>query len=141
MRVYTGGTFDIFHVGHARLLRACRKLAGPTGTVIVGLNTDEFIRSYKGEHPVNSYDARAEVLLATRDVNAVIANSSGADSKPTLIQVMPDIIVIGSDWAARDYYKQMGFTQAWLDARDITLVYVPYTTGVSSTKLRRHLCD
>lgn len=153
--VYTAGTFDIFHAGHVNLLSHARKIAGPAGLVIVGLNTDEFIREYKGEHPVNNWAARSAVLHSIRGVDAVIAGS-GADSKPAILQAFMQteankpyhldwwftrFIVIGSDWATRDYYGQMGFSQRWLDEHRITLCYVPYTEGVASSKLRRHLCD
>ena len=47
--LYTGGTFDIFHYGHINFLRQCSKLAD---SVIVSLNTDEFIKEYKGRPPV-----------------------------------------------------------------------------------------
>lgn len=153
--VYTGGTFDIFHAGHVNLIGMCQKIAGPNGMVIVGLNTDKFIREYKAEYPVNNYEAREKVLLSCRGVSAVIAND-GFDSKPAILRAfMQDdvtksyhmdwwftrFIVIGSDWATRDYYGQMGFTQRWLDEHRITLCYVPYTKGISSSNLRRHLCD
>jgi glycerol-3-phosphate cytidylyltransferase len=141
MTIYTGGTFDIFHAGHVSLLQACRKLAGPNGSVTVSLNTDEFIRKYKNEYPVNSYDARERVLSSCRYVDNIIANLGGPDSKPAIIAVQPDIMVIGQDWANKDYYKQMGFTQEWLDELNITLVYVPLVLGLASSKLRRHICE
>lgn len=137
--VYTGGTFDLFHSGHIRFLRACRRLAGEDGSVVVALNTDAFIEAYKGKSPIMSFDERKEILLGCRFVDAVIPNIAGADSKPTILQVDPDFIVIGDDWARKDYYAQMQFTQAWLDIQDIQLVYVPYTQGVSTTELKSRI--
>lgn len=138
MNVYTGGTFDLFHTGHVRLLAWCRRLAGD-GTVTVALNTDEFIADYKGAAPVIDYDDRAEVLAACRYVDRVVPNEFGADSRPTVDEVRPDLIVVGSDWAGRDYHRQMGFDQQWLDARGIGLVFVPYTHHTSSTAIRHRL--
>ena len=60
----------------------------------------------------------------------------GADSKPAILQVNPDIIAIGSDWLERDYFAQMGFTPDWLVGQGITLMYLAYTDGVSSTQIR-----
>ena len=137
--VYTGGTFDLFHSGHVRFLKACRRLAGGEGKVVVALNTDDFIQAYKGKSPIMSFDERKEVLLGCRFVDSVVPNVGGADSKPTILQVSPDLIVIGDDWAKRDYYAQMQFTQGWLDARLIQLVYVPYTQGISTTDLKRRI--
>ena len=135
LRIYTGGTFDLFHRGHVELLKRCAEL----GSVTVSLNTDSFIADYKGKPPVMTFDERRDVLLGCKYVDAVIPNFGGADSRPAIEFVNPDLIVIGSDWAKRDYYKQMQFTQEWLDERGIGLVYVPYTEGVSSTDIKARL--
>lgn len=141
MIVYTGGTFDMFHAGHVAFLSHCRKLAGRDGQVVVALNTDEFITSYKGKVPICSYGERADVLLACRYVDLVIPNESGADSKPTIGNIMPGVIAIGTDWATKDYYAQMDFTQEWLDKMSITLVYVAHrlSTSVSTTAIKKRV--
>jgi glycerol-3-phosphate cytidylyltransferase len=133
--VYTGGTFDLFHSGHVNLLKRCREIAGD-GLVIVSLNTDDFIFQFKNKKPVCSEDERAEVLLACRYVDRVVMNVGGADSKIAIDQVQPNYIVVGSDWAEKDYYAQMSFDQGWLDERGIGLVYVPYTKTISSTAIK-----
>lgn len=135
LTVYTGGTFDLFHSGHANFLARCAEL----GEVVVSLNTDEFIEAYKGKSPIISYADREAVLRSCRSVSEVIPNFAGADSKPSIEMVQPDIIAIGTDWARRDYYAQMGFTQDWLDARGISLIYIPYTAGISSTAIKARL--
>lgn len=136
MIVYTGGTFDLFHAGHAFLLRECRKLAGPDGQVVVALNPDIFISQYKGKAPVCSYAEREAVLRSVRYVDQVVRNEHGADSKPTIEMVRPDVIAIGVDWATRDYYRQMDFTSEWLEERGISLVYLPHPIKISSTDVK-----
>ena len=138
-KVYTGGTFDLFHSGHVNLLRRCKEIAGEYGTVTVSLNTDAFIEEYKGKPPVISEEDREEVLLSCQYVDRVIMNIGGADSKPAIQMANPDYIVVGSDWAKRDYYAQMGFTQDWLDIKGIGLVYVPYTKKISSTNIKARM--
>ena len=133
--IYTGGTFDLYHAGHARFVPRCAEL----GSVTVSLNTDEFIEEYKGKPPVLSYSDRAEVLLSTRYVDQVVPNSGGPDSRIAIEAVNPDIIAIGSDWARRDYYTQMAFDQDWLDDRGIALIYIPYTQGISSTAIKERM--
>lgn len=135
LKVYTGGTFDLFHRGHAQFLQRCAHF----GDVIVSLNTDEFITAYKGKPPIISYEDRKAVLESCVWVDEVVPNTGGADSKQTILQVQPDVIAIGSDWARKDYYKQMGFSQDWLDQNDIMLLYIPYTEGISSTEIKRRL--
>jgi glycerol-3-phosphate cytidylyltransferase len=133
--VYTGGTFDLFHRGHVEFL----KRSATFGELVVSLNTDEFIAAYKGKPPIMSYDERAAVLEACRYVDYVMPNTGGADSKPAIEAAEPDLIVIGSDWAIRDYHAQMNFTQEWLDERGIGLIYLPYTKDISSTEIKRRL--
>ena len=133
--VYTGGTFDLLHAGHVNFLRQCQSL----GKVIVSLNTDEFIFEYKKQYPIMRFEERKEVLLGCRYVDEVIANVGGTDSKQAIMQVRPTIIAIGSDWARKDYYKQMSFDQDWLDKLDIMLVYIPYTQHISTTDIKNRL--
>lgn len=139
--VLTVGTFDLFHAAHAELLAQCRKLVGDNGRVVVGLNTDAFVRAYKHKAPVCSFDERAAVLRSCRHVDEVVQNTHGADSKPLIEQVRPDFLAIGVDWAGRDYYAQMAFTQAWLDERQITLLYVPHawSDSITATDIRQRI--
>lgn len=143
--VYTGGTFDLFHEGHVELLRACKKMAGDDGNVVVSLNTDEFIKRFKINPPVQTYREREVVLTSCRYVDTVVPNVGEENSKITIEKYMIDnresinIVAIGSDWAGRDYYGQMGFTKAWLDSLDIMLVYVDRRTGMSTTKIKDKL--
>lgn len=139
MRVlYTGGTFDLFHAGHVDLLRQCKRLADE---VVVSLNTDEFVESYKGKKPIMSFEERKRILESCRYVDRVIENFGGADSKPTILTVQPNIIAIGIDWASKDYYKQMQFTKEWLDRQGITLVYIPHLQILSSTQIKKRVCE
>ena len=133
--VYSGGTFDLVHSGHVNFLRRCSEI----GSVTVSLNTDEFIEEYKGKRPVMSYAERQAMLEGLRFVDRVIPNVGGSNSKIAIELINPDMIIIGSDWARKDYYAQMGFDQDWLDARGIGLAYIPYTQGISTTDLKRRI--
>lgn len=135
LKVYTGGTFDLLHSGHVNFLRRCSEI----GEVTVALNTDEFITAYKGRTPVMTYQEREAVLLGLRYVSNVVPNVGGPDSRISIDLVSPDFVVIGSDWAKKDYYKQMMFDQDWLDARGIALCYIPYTPGISTTNIKGRL--
>lgn len=135
MIVYTGGTFDLFHSGHVNFLRQCSLL----GTVVVSLNTDEFIEKYKGRPPIISYCDRKKVLEGCQYVSKVVKNEGGEDSRVAIKKVDPDIIAIDTGWAVLDYYKQMGFTQDWIDDNGYVLVYLPRTQNISTTEIRRRI--
>ena len=136
MRVYNGGTYDLLHPGHLYVFRQLRALGDE---VVIGLNTDEFVAEFKGHPPVQSYLERSEVLAACRYIDHVVPNVGGADSKPVLEAVAPDILAAGHDWYSPDdarYCRQMGFTREWLDEHRIQLVYLDWLPGHSSTNLR-----
>lgn len=135
LRIYTGGTFDLPHSGHVNFLKKCAQL----GEVTVALNPDWFIKEYKGKPPIMTYEERAAVISEFSCVTSIVENFGGVDSKEAIKQVQPDIIAIGSDWARKDYYAQMGFDQDWLDQRGISLIYIPYTKGISTTEIKRRL--
>ncbi|NBR94412.1 MAG: cytidyltransferase-like protein [Proteobacteria bacterium] len=136
--IYTGGTFDLFHAGHVSFLRKCRELAGSDGHVIVAVNRDAFVARYK-RPPIMTLDERIACLRAVTYVNTVVVNIGDEDSKQAIECVRPTHLVIGDDWKDRDYHGQMRFTKEWLEDRGIELVYVPYTTGISTTELlQRH---
>lgn len=137
--VYTGGTFDLFHAGHVNFLYQCYKIAGKDGHVIVGLNTDEFIEEFKGKPPVYTFEERKQLLNSCKYVYNVIENTGGADSKPAILEADADFIVVGSDWCKKDYYSQMKISQYWLNSLNITLIYVPYTEGISTTLLKQRI--
>ncbi len=141
LTVYSGGSFDLFHCGHVNLLRYCKHLAGITGKVIVGLNTDQFIEKYKGNPPIMNYKERESCLLACKYVDEVIPNIGGIDSKKTIKKIKDkiDIIVIGSDWLEKDYLKQMSFTWDWLMKMKIGICYFPYTQNISTTQIKKRL--
>lgn len=136
--LYTGGTFDLLHFGHFNFLKKCKSISDK---VVVSLNTDDFIEQFKGKKPVMSYQEREKSLLHCQYVDEVVPNFSGEDSKPSILSVDPSIIAIGDDWAHKDYYSQMNFTQEWLDEKTIVLVYIPYTKGISTTEIKRRLSE
>ena len=137
--VLTLGTFDLFHEGHVNLLARCRMLAGREGIVVVALNPDEFIEQYKHRAPVIPYPARLAVLMACRYVDRVICNWGGADAKPAIEAIGPDIIAVGDDWADKNYLGQLRVTPEWLSERHIKIEYLPYTREISSSLIRAAL--
>jgi len=133
---YTGGSFSIPHFGHYNFFRLCKQYCN---YLVVSLNTDEFIESYKGKKPEFSYEERFEILSKCPYIDKIIPNSSGHDSKPSILKIGPDIILIGMDWLEKDYCKQMSFTPQWLTDHNISLIYLPHTDGITATLVRSKL--
>lgn len=88
-----------------------------------------------------TFNERKKSLLACQYVDSVIENTGNHDSKVAIESSNPGIIAIGDDWASKDYYSQMNFTQEWLDERGIVLLYLPYTRGISTSEIKHRVRD
>jgi glycerol-3-phosphate cytidylyltransferase-like family protein len=79
--------------------------------------------------------------MACPYVDEVVRNAYGQDNMPTIEALRPDLIVIGVDWAPRDYHAQMSFTNHWLADHDISLIYVPQPQPLSTTAIKERLLE
>ncbi len=121
--VITYGTFDLFHVGHVRLLRRLRDLGD---RLVVGCSTDEFNAS-KGKHSVMPYDQRVEVLEACRYVDKVFPENSWDQKPEDIRREGADIFAMGDDWVGKfDYLEPQ-----------VEVVYLPRTQDISTTEVRQ----
>ena len=146
MRVYTAGTFDLPHLGHFKLLNMCKRIAGREAEVCVVLNTDDFVESYKGSKPVLTYEERAATLEEVYPDMWVYPNNHGPKCWQSILDDIPGdpaehewVIVIGSDWKDKDYAAQMGVPEKQRELFESRLIYVPYTSGISTTEIKRRL--
>jgi D-beta-D-heptose 7-phosphate kinase/D-beta-D-heptose 1-phosphate adenosyltransferase len=93
--VTINGSFDLLHSGHLHILNEAKRQGD---VLLVGLNSDQSVRGYKGPlRPIVPERQRAEMLLALRVVDYVhIFNE--ADPIAFLEEVMPDVHVNGSEY-------------------------------------------
>lgn len=125
MTVITYGTYDLFHVGHLRLLERAKKLAGEGGKLIVGVSTDRFNWEEKRKRSAIPYEQRAEIVAALKCVDMVIPEDDW-DMKRDILQHNVDIFTMGGDWEGKfDQLKEV-----------CQVVYLPRTEGISSTDLK-----
>ena len=108
--VFTNGCFDILHIGHVRYLSAARNEGD---LLVVGLNSDQSVRSIKGERrPLVAQDQRLEIIASLQFVDYVTLFDEPDPLK--LIQLLkPAILVKGADWSAdeiigADFVKASG---------------------------------
>lgn len=139
LRVVTIGAFDLFHAGHRQLLTYGFELA--RGPVDVGVNSDEFIRSYKGEPMERTWTRVASVSASPRVGRVVIHTGDTLLTIRSLTGEEPSVLMIGSDWHDRDYLKQLGVTLDELRAIGVLGIFYAHrpADGPSSSKLRDEL--
>ena len=125
--VYTSGTFDMLHINHLKMIEYARALGD---ILIVGVNTDELVASYKSE-PIIPFEERIALMKAIKGPDIVIPQKS-LDHTEKVEKLHFDIFVVGDDWKGKyDYLKEQG----------VTVVYFPYGDGVSSSELKNRIYD
>ncbi len=91
------GCFDLLHVGHVRYLHAAKQLGG---RLVVAVNSDDSVRSLKGEgRPLMPQDERAEILASLADVDAVVIFPE-RDVRALIREIHPDVQAKGTDYTA-----------------------------------------
>jgi D-beta-D-heptose 7-phosphate kinase/D-beta-D-heptose 1-phosphate adenosyltransferase len=125
--IWTNGTFDVLHMGHIKLFREARKLAGPKGIVVVGTDSDERIRTLKGPtRPINDLFDRVDFLRSIKYIDDIVAFSSEDALIANIKRYSPDIILIGDDYIGKrvvggEFAKQ--------------IIYFPRYGGLSSSRI------
>jgi D-beta-D-heptose 7-phosphate kinase/D-beta-D-heptose 1-phosphate adenosyltransferase len=93
--VFTGGCFDLLHVGHVRSLEQARRLGD---RLVVGVNSDASVRRLKGaSRPLVPARQRAEVLAALECVDWVVIFPE-ATPRALIAALEPDVYAKGGDW-------------------------------------------
>ena len=94
--VFTNGAFDILHAGHVDYLGFARAQGD---ALILGLNSDDSVRRYKGDkRPVNPQGDRAAVLAALAAIDYVVLFDED-EPLELITALLPDVLVKGADWA------------------------------------------
>lgn len=132
---FTAGAFDMFHIGHLNLIKNAKARCD---YLIVGVNTDELIASYKNKNVIVPLDERMQIVSALKYVDEV-------EVVDTLNKVEMwkrkkfDVVFIGDDWKGTERWIK---TEADLDnCCNVKVIYLPYTKGTTSTLLREKLIE
>lgn len=119
---------DLFHIGHLRFLQRAARLGHG---LVVGVGTDDFMRSYKGE-PIIPYEQRCEIIQALCCVD-YITSYKGFYDCDYVDEFNIEIRVIDPEYG---YYEGETETRIKLEARGIKHVELPRTPNVSTTKIK-----
>eukprot|EP01138_Halocafeteria_seosinensis_P001610 gb/GECG01001649.1/.p1 GENE.gb/GECG01001649.1/~~gb/GECG01001649.1/.p1 ORF type:complete len:472 (+),score=84.97 gb/GECG01001649.1/:1-1416(+) len=129
-KVYTIGCFDLFHRGHANLLRALKEYGR---FIVVGIHDDNSYYQLKNKYPIDVLEKRMENLRPYVDMTFVIP---GTDPTPYLsamvspqdIEEQTAVYVRGSDmpnFPGRE----------WIESA-MPVHLIPRSEGVSSSLVR-----
>ena len=123
--IITYGTFDMFHIGHLKLLRRIKELGDE---LIVAVSTDEF-NKIKGKKTLIPYTQRAEIVKNIKCVDKVISEDNWEQKVSDIKEYNIDLLVMGDDWEGKfDFLKEY-----------CEISYLERTKDISTTKLKKSL--
>ncbi|MEN8672413.1 adenylyltransferase/cytidyltransferase family protein [Nocardioides sp.] len=120
--VITFGTFDVFHVGHLRVIERAAALGD---RLVVGVSADALNISKKGREPVFSQDERLAIVGALRWVDEVFVEESLELKRDYIVAHGARTLVMGDDWTGKfDEFEDI-----------CQVVYLPRTPAISTTAI------
>lgn len=129
---YTSGVYDLFHVGHLKLLNKAKSMCDK---LIVGVTTDELMLNYKNKNAVIPYEERAAIVSNIKSVDLVVPQKN-MDKLDAWKRLKFDIIFVGDDWYNTPKWKSI---EKRFLKENIKIIYFPYTKGTSSTIINKTL--
>lgn len=125
---YTTGVFDLFHIGHLNILKRAKEQCE---YLIVGVSTDECVRTYKQKIPVIPFEDRSAIVAAIRYVDRVVPQIS-MNKLDALKEYKFDVMFHGDDWKNSDMYNEI---EQNFKEHNVDLIFLLHTNGVSSTEI------
>lgn len=123
-RVLTFGTFDLFHIGHLRIIERARSLGD---YLIVGVSTDELNFAKKEAYPTYNQNDRAAIVKSIKGVDEVFFEDSLEKKGEYILKYKADILVMGDDWRGKfDEFQRL-----------CKVIYLPRTPDVSTSDAKR----
>ena len=131
---YTTGVFDLFHIGHLNILKRAK---AQCECLIVGVSTDELVRTYKNKTPVIPFAERVAIVEAIKYVDKVVPQTN-MDKLAAWNELHFDVMFHGDDWKNSTMYDE--YEKQFSDI-GVSLVFLPHTQGTSSTEITKRLQD
>lgn len=129
---YVCGVFDLFHIGHLKILRRCKEYCD---YLMVGVNSDELVESYKNNRPTIPENERMEIIRELRCVDEVVLVDFHNDVSLTAWSLYKFDVQFCGD----DHKEQLVSTRDELRKLGSDMIFFPYTKGVSSTIIKKKL--
>lgn len=132
---YTCGVFDLFHVGHLNLLERCKEMCD---YLIVGVCDDQYVTTIKKKTPVYPEDQRIRILNALKVVDRaeLVTIEETEDKMLALDKFHFDVLFSGDDWKGSERYLK---TEKEFEKYGVSIEYLPYTQGISTTQIKNEL--
>lgn len=125
------GCFDIFHIGHLKLLEFA---ASRCDYLVVAINSDKYVRKIKGKtRPINNEKDRMDLLCHINCVDKVILVNED-NMVNFLLEIRPDIWIKGEEYKIIKNKLNIDELNA-LNSYGGKILFAPMFRGLSSTNI------
>jgi cytidyltransferase-like protein len=126
--VYISGVFDLFHIGHMKLIQHVRQQF-PGCTLIAGVHNDIDTSSYK-RIPIMTMEERINTLIISKLVDKIIPNAPLKETQEFYQKYQIDITAHAHSLDQHQDYKNKSCPEA-----GNKLVRLEYTQGISTSDI------
>jgi len=144
MKVCLGGTFDVLHDGHKRLITIAWNLAGPSGTIVIGITKG---RLASKQRTITSYQHRRkaiEAFLSQLPRAPQVVLTPIQDKYGPSIEEAFDAIVVSPE--TKPVAEEINEQRRQQGKKPLNITVVPYVLAkdgrpISSTRIRNGEID
>ena len=129
--VWINGCFDLLHRGHLNIIR---QAARNGDCLVIGINSDESVRTLKGHgRPINSENERALTLAEIPGVKFVVIFKGNAPES-IIKKVNPKVVLKDEIYESMDYPEKKILANLGCEVK-----YLEHLEGISSTVLEKRI--
>jgi len=129
---YTSGVFDLFHIGHVKLLE---KASTKCDILIVGVCSDELVYRLKKKKPIYNEKDRLAIINSCKYVSKTILKVFDDDIYLAHLE-KANYLFKGSDWKGTEKWNNY-IKRA--EEFGLTIWFLPHTPNISTTIIKERL--
>jgi len=144
MRVCIGGTFDILHKGHKKLIDKAFEIAGSQGSVFIGITTEEPLKQKNDVKPLDERKKSIERYLSNKEVLDQATIQPITDKYGPLLDEDFDVIVVSPETVKTA--EEINRKRKNTSKKPVEIIQIPFVLAndnkpISSSRIKKGEID
>ncbi len=144
MKVCIGGTFDILHKGHKKLIDKAFETAGKKGFVFIGITKQKMIKNKNIKNSIHTRRKKIELFISKRKYTTTYEIEPIADIYGPTIGEKFDAIVVSPESIKNA--EKINLKRKEKDKKPLKIIRIPYVLAedkrpISTTRIRKKEID